>query len=719
MYACVDLVTLGQRDRIYKTINSGETWSFLDTLSSRILYDIMIDPNDSKNIYIGTSNQIYKSTDSGVSWEIKEIKTNENISCNGIKINKNNSDIIFGYGDYSINAKNNICFFKSEDGGENWTINIIKSNLGWGDEGFLYSKNSWAIDTTDYQRMYVATYYHKESLLFRTDDGGYSWKDLDIKSAIPSSDYIRSVVIDKNGNIIICISGYGLYRSIDYGETWSKITSKPNNLYSMKFMKNNPDKILGGSHDTLFISSDYGLTWNFSRNTLHGGPIETIVNTSENNIFIGNYDGIFKTSNEGLSWDKKFSGLTIPKLITTLDFSKSNPNIIYVGGNTGIYKSTDKGNSWTWISLIEGIKLLTVGQNSPNLIYVADYVTGYDFENSKMYENSSIYVSINSGVSWQKIKSFLQFNYTLITKDNSIWIGYFDEDQSLYKVIISNDYGINWNEKIVAPFLINRPSIAIDPKNHDVIYIGGYYEDRDIQKGCIFKSIDGGTYWSTIYSADWGNEVNSLCVDPTNTNTIYFGAGLGIFKNNDSVQTLEKINSSYCNAICVDKNGIIYANSIFANVIVSKDKGNTWNEYKEGLTSRVSRNSLKVDDTNNIIYIDTENQGMLSLHLSETTNIKQNKNIISYNLYQNYPNPFNQGTVITYQVTETQKVKVEVLNILGQLVTILVNEDKQQGEYKVFWNGKDSSGMDVPSGVYFYRLIAGDFEEVRKMVLMR
>ena len=64
-------------------------------------------------------------------------------------------------------------------------------------------------------------------------------------------------------------------------------------------------------------------------------------------------------------------------------------------------------------------------------------------------------------------------------------------------------------------------------------------------------------------------------------------------------------------------------------------------------------------------------------------------------------------------------MKLEIYNILGQLVTTLVNEEKQPGEYTVFWNGKDMHGRDVPSGVYFYRMKAGEFTDVKKMILMR
>ena len=85
----------------------------------------------------------------------------------------------------------------------------------------------------------------------------------------------------------------------------------------------------------------------------------------------------------------------------------------------------------------------------------------------------------------------------------------------------------------------------------------------------------------------------------------------------------------------------------------------------------------------------------------------------SYALYQNYPNPFNPNTSIGYSVPKTTSVSLRVLNMLGQEVAVLVNGQKSPGYYQVQWNA------DVPSGVYFYRLQAGEFVQTKKMILLR
>jgi len=90
-------------------------------------------------------------------------------------------------------------------------------------------------------------------------------------------------------------------------------------------------------------------------------------------------------------------------------------------------------------------------------------------------------------------------------------------------------------------------------------------------------------------------------------------------------------------------------------------------------------------------------------------------------LEQNYPNPFNPTTKIPYALPKATHVTVEVYNVLGQKVRTLVNEDQEAGAQVVEWNGRDSNGNAVSSGMYFYKINAGNgfFVETRKMVLLK
>ena len=91
----------------------------------------------------------------------------------------------------------------------------------------------------------------------------------------------------------------------------------------------------------------------------------------------------------------------------------------------------------------------------------------------------------------------------------------------------------------------------------------------------------------------------------------------------------------------------------------------------------------------------------------------------SLNLLQNYPNPFNPETIITYELPKTTLVRIEIYNSLGQKVNTLLNDKKTAGTHKITWNGRDSAGHPVPSGIYFYRLSTDSQQLVRKMLLLR
>ncbi|NUO80118.1 T9SS type A sorting domain-containing protein [candidate division KSB1 bacterium] len=93
--------------------------------------------------------------------------------------------------------------------------------------------------------------------------------------------------------------------------------------------------------------------------------------------------------------------------------------------------------------------------------------------------------------------------------------------------------------------------------------------------------------------------------------------------------------------------------------------------------------------------------------------------IKTFSLSQNYPNPFNPETTIKYQVANKSHVRIEVYNVMGQLLARLVDRQQVQGAHTIQWNGRDFTGKQVPSGMYFIKMTAGSFEQLRKMALIR
>ena len=84
------------------------------------------------------------------------------------------------------------------------------------------------------------------------------------------------------------------------------------------------------------------------------------------------------------------------------------------------------------------------------------------------------------------------------------------------------------------------------------------------------------------------------------------------------------------------------------------------------------------------------------------------------------PNPFNPTTTIKYGLSEPAVVELQVYDLTGRLVrTLVTGEGQREGRYEVVWNGQNALGQNVASGVYLYRLIAGNYSEIRRMTLVK
>ncbi len=95
------------------------------------------------------------------------------------------------------------------------------------------------------------------------------------------------------------------------------------------------------------------------------------------------------------------------------------------------------------------------------------------------------------------------------------------------------------------------------------------------------------------------------------------------------------------------------------------------------------------------------------------------ENPYKFELLQNYPNPFNPVTYLGFSISEFGFVKLAVYDVLGKEIAVLLKEDLMPGHYEIQWDGRDSNGQMVASGIYLYRLTAGQFQENKKMLLLR
>jgi len=120
---------------------------------------------------------------------------------------------------------------------------------------------------------------------------------------------------------------------------------------------------------------------------------------------------------------------------------------------------------------------------------------------------------------------------------------------------------------------------------------------------------------------------------------------------------------------------------------------------------------------------ESETSAEVNYNVEVTTDVEDHLEQMprDFALQQNYPNPFNPETTILYSVKETGNFELAVYNLRGQRIRVLLNEDApyQGMKGQAVWDGRDESGIEVASGVYFYRLRQGNETRTKQMTLLR
>jgi hypothetical protein len=192
----------------------------------------------------------------------------------------------------------------------------------------------------------------------------------------------------------------------------------------------------------------------------------------------------------------------------------------------------------------------------------------------------------------------------------------------------------------------------------------------------------------------------------TDTSGAYYSDDLGV-----SWIGIPSINGKSVTGFLVNYPSMYFAGTSDHGVFVSADRGLTWHSANNGLTDS-SVISLIVDQQDHL-YAGT-NKGLFMGTGIMTRIDEKNKVPSTFSLNQNFPNPFNPTTVISYGLSVYGRVTLIVYDLLGREVKTLVNEVKRPGRYQV-----TVDGIDLPSGVYLYRLATGSYVETKKMILIK
>jgi tetratricopeptide (TPR) repeat protein len=180
----------------------------------------------------------------------------------------------------------------------------------------------------------------------------------------------------------------------------------------------------------------------------------------------------------------------------------------------------------------------------------------------------------------------------------------------------------------------------------------------------------------------------------------------------EALETIERIRSRFPNTeleeVLLFRAGVIYRYFVNDNSRANEVFGELVGRYPDGGLADFARLELGVSPKSR-------------RKKAEPKTEQTGKSLLpqAFVLEQNYPNPFNPVTEIRFGVPRQSVAMLEVFNILGQVVKTLVDEIKEAGYYRVSWDGRNSNGVLMPSGMYFYRLTTNQFSDTKRMLVMR
>lgn len=346
--------------------------------------------------------------------------------------------------------------------------------------------------------------------------------------------------------------------------------------------------------------------------------------------------------------------------------------------------------------------------------------------------NNGVFISTNNGTSWSQTSLNNQFIFALASSGSNVYAG-----TNGNGIFVSTNSGATWSQSLINQYVVSLAVLG------NYIFAGVYYNG-------VYVSTNNGTTWTqtTLNTGD----VYSLAVSGSNIIAGKYLNGIYISSNNGSTWTQTSLNNQTIQTLFVNGNdiyagtyysagiykstdngatwnpgtllnrsvysfaaigGTIVAGSDGYGVYVSSDNGGTWVQKNEGFAGSPRVYGLCV--LNNYIIAGTD----YSSYRRETNQLSGIEQIsaevpANFNLSQNYPNPFNPVTNIQFNLPKAGNVKLVVYDALGREAVTLVNAKYNAGIYNV-----DFDAATLSSGVYFYRLQTDDYQNVKKMMIVK
>ncbi len=406
------------------------------------------------------------------------------------------------------------------------------------------------------------------------------------------------------------------------------------------------------------------------------------VSANNSDMFAFKVKDIQQSTGSGSNW-QLVTNFPQSEVVLTLG-NDQNGNMLTGTMGGKVYRSTDNGANWTRIN------------NSMNV----GYIWSLAVNGATIYAatEQGLYYSTDNGATWDTTELYgKDVRAVTITPNGNIYAGTWG-----FGIYVSTDNGATWN---VTNNGLTAPAVhALIALNNNTLLAGTF-------GGGVFRSIDGGATWGPLpvgFDFIWS-------MAKTSTGSIIAGTyGGGIFRSTDGgdswFQSNDGINSLFIYSVAVDANDNVYVSAWAAGVYVSS--ANTLNWRPIGLQGH-GAGSMFVNLQNGAVFVGTSS-GAIFRNDNPTAVTAEELIPAEFALSQNYPNPFNPSTKITFSVPSKSSVSLDVFNILGQKIMTLLSGEYNAGTYTVEFNASRLS-----SGVYFYRLQAGEFSSVKKMILQK
>ena len=570
------------------------------------------------------------------------------------------------------------------------------------------------------------------NLILKTTNGGEGWT---IKSSGDPCILFSVYFTDEENGFAVgenILNGGGvIYKTTNAGDDWIvQYTNSSNSLLSVQFPDNNVGYIAGADYfqgNVILKTTDGGISWN-SQSSGTNQWLWSIYFVDQNIGYASGSGGtIIKTTNGGEDWETLQSGTSIS--LNSIWFTSTDIGYV-VGENGTLLKTTDSGSSWNNVN---------TGTNSfLHSIYFNDSQNGYAVGNL-----GTILKTSDGGSTWSEISggTLEDLRSVYFTGDS---IGYtIGTGETFLKTI---DQGISWNTQLIKTILVLSPNGGETWNNtstHTINWIGHLIENVKIElstnSGTTWSIIDSslantGEYFWTI-NAPLGSEESLIRVcDAIDSNATDISDGVftilpvNIFisspnggevwisgSTHEITWSTQNLTASVVRILLSTNAGINW--NIIAPLVVNNGLYN-W-LIDPGLSS--GQCLIKIETINHLVFDISDSLFTIEVMSGAAEDINAST-INEFKLNQNFPNPFNPTTTIKFTIPsvltnvdkQTQLVILKVYNILGIEIETLVDEEKPAGTYEV-----EFTAETFPSGIYFYRLEAGDFIDTKKMILLK